>query len=434
MDNDVAVRDSVLMRGGIAILVGLLLAVTVWSAAGRGDGPPTLVAVTAVPFGLLAAAGLSRPVPAALPGRVTWLTALTVLWILLAVQEATASYLALALFALYLYLLPLWWGVTATAVVTVVAAGLSVAVAGPSTGAVLGPVLSGLVAVAIGVTVEGLYVVSEDRRRLIDELVRTRGLLAESERAAGVVEERERLAHEIHDTVAQGLSSIQMLLHAAERDVRAHGGTGATGILGDAPGAPDALEPPVEKLLLARDVAAGSLRETRAMIAALQPSGLQDGSLVDALRRLAVAASGDGLEIGVDAEMDGRADGRPEAAGGTGAGRGGRSAETRLPVAVETVLLRVAQSAVANVRQHSGASRARVTLTVNPDAVRLDVVDDGAGFDLAEVESTLAERAGEGHIGLSTMRRRVSDLGGSVVVETAPGSGTAIAVEVPLQP
>lgn len=408
MDNDVAVRDSVVMRGGIAILVGLLLAVTVWSAAGRGDGPPTLVAVTAVPFGVLAAAGLSRPVPAALPGRVTWLTVLTVLWILLAVQEATASYLALALFALYLYLLPLWWGVTATAVVTVVAAGLSVAVAGPSTGAVLGPVLSGLVAVAIGVTVEGLYVVSEDRRRLIDELVRTRHLLAESERAAGVVEERERLAHEIHDTVAQGLSSIQMLLHAAERDVRAHGGTGD---------AADAPEPPVDKLLLARDVAAGSLRETRAMIAALQPSGLDDGSLVDALRRLARGVSGDGLEVSVDAPSD--------TAGG---------AEARLSVAVETVLLRVAQSAVANVRQHSGASRARVTLSVNPDAVRLDVVDDGAGFDLPEVESTLAERAGEGHIGLATMRRRVSDLGGSVVVETAPGSGTAVAVEVPLRP
>ena len=408
MDNDVAVRDSVVMRGGIAILVGLLLAVTVWSAAGRGDGPPTLVAVTAVPFGLLAAAGLSRPVPAALPGRVTWLTALTVLWILLAVQEATASYLALALFALYLYLLPLWWGVTATAVVTVVAAGLSVAVAGPSTGAVLGPVLSGLVAVAIGVTVEGLYVVSEDRRRLIDELVRTRHLLAESERAAGVVEERERLAHEIHDTVAQGLSSIQMLLHAAERDVRARKDAGDAGDVG---------EPPVDKLLLARDVAAGSLRETRAMIAALQPSGLDDGSLVDALRRLARATSGDGLEVSVDAPAD--------AAGG---------AEARLPVSVETVLLRVAQSAVANVRQHSGASRARVTLSVNPDAVRLDVVDDGAGFDLPEVESTLAERAGEGHIGLATMRRRVSDLGGSVVVETAPGSGTAVAVEVPLRP
>lgn len=401
MGKEVAVRDSVLMRGGIAVLVGLLLAVTVWSAAGREAGPPTVVAVTAVPFALVAAAGLSRPVSVALPRRVTWLTVLSVLWIVLAVQEATAAYLAIALFALYLYLLPMWWGVMATGVVTVVAAGLSVAVAGPSTGAVLGPVLSGLVAMAIGVTVEGLYVVSEDRRRLIDELVRTRGLLAESERQAGVVGERERLAHEIHDTVAQGLSSIQMLLHAAERDVR-QSVTGG--------------EPPVERVIQARDVAADSLRETRAMIAALQPSDLDGGSLVDALGRLAEAASGESegdLTVSMESEEaeDHAAD---------------------LPVAVEAVLLRVAQSAVANVCQHAGASRALITLSVNPDAVRLDVVDDGSGFDVAAVGVTLAERAEEGHIGLVTMRRRVEELGGTLEVESAVGSGTAIAVEVPL--
>ncbi|MGN0095091.1 MAG: sensor histidine kinase [Corynebacterium sp.] len=401
MDKEVAVRDSVLMRGGIAALVGLLLAVTVWSAAGREDGAPTLVALTAVPFALVAATGLSRPVSAALPRRVTWLTVLSVLWIVLAVQEATAAYLAIALFALYLYLLPTWWGVMATGVVTVIAAGLSVAVAGPSTGAVLGPVLSGLVAMVIGVTVEGLYVVSEDRRRLIDELVRTRRLLAESERQAGVVEERERLAHEIHDTVAQGLSSIQMLLHAAERDVRQRVTGG---------------EPPVERVIQARDVAADSLRETRAMIAALQPSDLDGGSLVDALGRLAESASGetgeagDGLTVSVES--------------GDGA--------VELPIAVEAVLLRVAQSAVANVRQHAGASRALITLSTNPEAVRLDIVDDGSGFDLAAVQATLAERAEEGHIGLVTMRRRVEELGGTLVVESAVGSGTAVAVEVPL--
>ncbi|OLT54107.1 two-component sensor histidine kinase [Corynebacterium sp. CNJ-954] len=404
MDKEVAVRDSVLMRGGIAALVGLLLAVTVWSAAGREDGAPTLVALTAVPFALVAATGLSRPVSAALPRRVTWLTVLSVLWIVLAVQEATAAYLAIALFALYLYLLPTWWGVMATGVVTVIAAGLSVAVAGPSTGAVLGPVLSGLVAMVIGVTVEGLYVVSEDRRRLIDELVRTRRLLAESERQAGVVEERERLAHEIHDTVAQGLSSIQMLLHAAERDVRQRVTGG---------------EPPVERVIQARDVAADSLRETRAMIAALQPSDLDGGSLVDALGRLAESASGETGETG-------------EAGDGLTVSVESGDGAVELPIAVEAVLLRVAQSAVANVRQHAGASRALITLSTNPEAVRLDIVDDGSGFDLAAVQATLAERAEEGHIGLVTMRRRVEELGGTLVVESAVGSGTAVAVEVPL--
>lgn len=404
MDSELAVRDSPLIRGGIALLVGLLLAVTVWAATGRLDGPPTLVALTAVPFALVAASGLSRPLSSALPRRVAWLTLLSVLWVVLAVQEATAAYLAIALFVLYLYLLPMWWGIVATAAVSVIAAGLSVAVAGPTTGAVLGPMLSGLVAVAIAVALEGIFAVSEDRRRLIDELVRTRGLLAESERQAGVVEERQRLAHEIHDTVAQGLSSIQMLLHAAERDIRT-----ATEALG-----PDGV-PPVEKVHLARDVAAGSLRETRAMIAALQPSDLENGSLADALSRLAEGASGDGLAVSAVSATDGA--GVPE-----------------LSVAVEAVLLRITQAAVANVRQHSGATRARITLTAGQDAVRLDIVDDGDGFDLQAVEDELEKRAGEGHIGLTSMRRRAEGIGGSVIVESSPGHGTAIAVSVPLQP
>ncbi|MGO3361517.1 MAG: sensor histidine kinase [Corynebacterium sp.] len=394
MDKDVAARDSALIRGGIAVLLGLLLAVTVWASAGRDGGSTTLVVITAVPFALVAAVGLARPIVAPLPARVAWLTTLTALWVLLAMQEAASAYLAIPLFVLYLHLLPMWWGIIATSVVMVVAAGLSVAVAGPSMGAVLGPVLSGLVAIAIGIAVEGIYAVSEDRRRLIDELIRTRGLLAESEREAGVVAERQRLAHEIHDTVAQGLSSIQMLLHAAERDI------------------PDG-SPAVDKLQLARHAAAENLRETRAMISALQPPDLEAGSLPDALRRLADAASGDGLDVSVDAEDSGR--------------------DADLPIVVEAVLLRIAQSAVSNVRHHSGATRARLTLSTAPGTVRLDIVDDGRGFDVDGVMARLQERAGEGHIGLSTMQRRAADIGGTVEFESTPGHGAAVAVSVPLE-
>lgn len=396
MDSELAVRDSPLIRGGIGVLVGLLLAVSVWAAAERSDGPPTSVVLAAVPFALVAAVGLVRSPPALLSRRVAWLTLLSVSWVALAAQEATAAYLAIALFVLYLYLLPMWWGIAATGVVTVIAAGLSVAVAGPSTGAVLGPVLSGLVAIAIGIAVEGIAAVSEERRRLIDELVRTRGLLADSERQAGVAEERRRLAHEIHDTVAQGLSSIHMLLHAAERDIRAH----ATG-------------PPVEKVRLARDVAASGLRETRAMIAALQPPDLEIGTLHDALERLAEEASRDGLAVTVADSAE--AERHPA-----------------LPVAVEAVLLRISQAAVANVRQHSAATQARITVSVEPDSVRLDIVDNGRGFDVAAVDGQRAARADHGHIGLTSMRRRAAGIGGTLVVESSPGSGTAVAVSVPV--
>jgi signal transduction histidine kinase len=408
MDNDAAVRDSALIRGGIAVILGLLLAVTVWASTGSDGSSTTLVFLTALPFALVAAAGLSQPTLPGLPQRVMWSTVLTVLWILLAVQEAAASYVAIALFGLYLYLLPLWWGIVATAMVMIIAAGLAVAVAGPSMGAVLGPLLSGIVAIAIAIMVQGIYAVSEDRRQLIDELVRTRRLLAESEREAGVVAERQRLAHEIHDTVAQGLSSIQMLLHAAERDI------------------PDG-SPAVDRLRIARQAAAENLRETRAMIAALQPGDLQEGTLADALRRLAEASGDDLLTVTVDATgMDDGADTAVE-----------------LPIAVKAVLLRIAQSAVANVRQHSGASEARITVSIDTvtgtdnvpfgaGQARMDVVDNGKGFDVAEATAQSAERAKQGHIGLGTMRQRAEGIGGTLEIESSPGEGAAVVVSVPL--
>jgi signal transduction histidine kinase len=244
--------------------------------------------------------------------------------------------------------------------------------------------------------VRSMSAVSESRRQLIDELVRTRGLLAESERQAGIITERERLAHEIHDTVAQGLSSIQMLLHAAERDI---------------PEESTALD----RVHLARSTAARSLRETRAIIAALQPDDLQEGSLPEALRRLAASAGSDDLDLSVDIEdaTSGRGDG-PD-----------------LPMRVEAGLLRIAQSAVSNVRQHSGADRARITLTVEPGSVRLDIVDDGCGFDWDAVDNSAAERAGEGHIGLSAMAHRARSLGGTLEIESTPDGGTAVVVSVP---
>lgn len=387
-----AFQGSAAIRGSLAAALGALLAVTVWAAADRSGQLPILVILVAVPFAVVAGIGLARPFPVESPHRYGWLAILTLLWIALASQEATGSYLALVLFVLYLLLLPDPWGAVVTALVTVVAVALSVAVAGLTTGAVLGPALSGIAAIVIAVSVRSLSVVSESRRQLIDELVRTRGLLAESERQAGIVTERERLAHEIHDTVAQGLSSIQMLLHAAERD-----------IAGDSPALP--------RVQLARRTAAQSLRETRAIIAALQPDDLQGATFQEALRRLAESATDDRLEVTVDIED--------------------ATARTDLPMQVEAGLLRIAQSAVSNVRQHSGADRARITLTVEPGAVRLDVVDNGDGFDLAVIEADAVERAGQGHIGMSAMKHRARSLGGVLEVESAPGSGTAVVVTLP---
>ncbi|AGP29817.1 sensor histidine kinase [Corynebacterium terpenotabidum] len=396
-------RGSAVIRGSLAVVLVMLLAVTVAAAARRDGGSLTPVIVLAIPFAVVAGTGLARPFPVESPHRYGWLAILTLLWIALASQEAIASYLALILFVLYLLLLPTPWGAVATGLATALAVILSTTVAGPTVGAVLGPVLAGVAAIAIAAGVRSMSVVSEERRQLIDELVRTRGLLAESERQAGIITERERLAHEIHDTVAQGLSSIQLLLHAAERDI---------------PGT----SPARSRVELARATAAQSLRETRAIIAALQPDDLQTGTFSEALRRLAESASGDGLEVTVDIEDAGDA--------GTASAEGA-TLSTGLPMRLEAGLLRVAQSAVSNVRQHSGAARAKITLTVEPGSVRLDIVDDGRGFDTTEVDRSVTERAKEGHIGLSAMRHRARDLGGTLEIESAPGRGTAVVVSVP---
>ena len=130
MGNEDAVRDSRLIWGGFATLISFLLGSTMWSATHPDDGSARLVFIASVAFGLVAAYGLTRPVLLHLRGRAVWMLTLTVLWVVLAVLEPTANYMVVALFALYLYRLPLWWGVAATLVVMPIAAGLGLLAVG----------------------------------------------------------------------------------------------------------------------------------------------------------------------------------------------------------------------------------------------------------------------------------------------------------------
>jgi signal transduction histidine kinase len=101
-----------------------------------------------------------------------------------------------------------------------------------------------------------------------------------------------------------------------------------------------------------------------------------------------------------------------------------------LPVVTEIALLRTAQSALANVRAHASAGRVVVSLVDAEDAVRMDVVDDGVGFDVAGWDGT-APRTGDGGYGLRAMHARLRELGGGLDVESAPGDGTALSAFVP---
>jgi signal transduction histidine kinase len=227
---------------------------------------------------------------------------------------------------------------------------------------------------------------SRERRELIEELESTREELAARQRRAGILEERGRLAREIHDTLAQGFISIVAHLEAAE------------GAL--APGS-DQTRRHLEQ---ARRTARENLVEARHLVAALRPETLEGSSLSGALGRLARRWS---EETGIPA---------------TGSVTGG---ERALPQESQVALFRAAQEALSNARRHARAGRVEITLSYMEDLVALDVQDDGEGFDPRGARS-------DGSFGLRAMRERVVALGGSLLVESEPGVGCTLVVELPL--
>nr|BFD81844.1 hypothetical protein StreXyl84_12450 [Streptomyces sp. Xyl84] len=316
-----------------ALFAGLLAL-----AALRADGPATVAA--ALGTGAVFALGaLSPAVRRSRRRSAVWLAVLSAAWLVLLAFSPQAVWAAFPLYFLHLHLLPARWGLPA------VAATAAAAIAGftghgeqLSPGVFIGPLLGAAVAVATVLGYEALYRESERRRELIEELVATRAELAEAERAAGTLAERERLAREIHDTLAQGLSSIQLLLRAAQR-----------GIPGDSPAAAH-----IEQ---ARATAQDNLAEARRFVRALTPPDLEHGSLTGALERLCSRTAGPPV---VRFSVSG--------------------APAGLPTPYEVALLRIAQSALGNTLRHARAARAEVTLSFMDTAVALDVVDDGVGF------------------------------------------------------
>lgn len=349
-------------------------------------GAPHPIPVVALTAGFLATYFAGHVLSGRRGGIAIWLTALTAWWLCLVVLAPDAGYLAFGLFFLYLHLLPRPWSLVAVATATAIAVvGFGVH-RGWSVAGAIGPIFGAAVAVGIGLGYQALFRESAERQRLIDELLSTRAILAEQERTAGKLSERERLAQEIHDTVAQGLSSIQLLLHAAEQS------------------APD--HPALQQIQLARETAAENLAETRRLIAELAPAALDGQSLAQALERICLRANAPGLATQLVVE------GAPE----------------RLPMPIEAALVRIAQGAVSNVVQHAKADRMRLTLTYADAEVLLDVVDDGIG-----IAPDVLDHSPSGSFGLAAMRSRVEQQGGTMAVESEPGH-TAVTVAFPLEP
>lgn len=376
------------LRVGLHVLIaGLLVLVLV-----RLPALPPPAAVSGLVLVLLFAAvyvssAFVRRVPQARrrAAATAWVTALALIWVGLVILVPEAAYLSFPLFFLFLHLLPRWLGpvaVVVTTVIAILALGLH---QGFSLGAVIGPLIGAGVAILLGLGYSALAQEAAEREALLAELLSTRDRLAETEREQGALAERARLAREIHDTVAQGLSSIQLLLHAAERA--------------------DPDRPGIEHIRLARETAADSLAETRAFIRELTPPAL-DAGLGEALRRLGQAQSTPGglrVEVETPPSLD-------------------------LPMDLQTALLRIAQGAIANVRQHARASRASLTVRADGESTVLVVADDGVGFDPAAVATG---PRGADSFGLRAIAERVAQLDGTLDVDSAPGRGTRLSVTVP---
>ena len=239
---------------------------------------------------------------------------------------------------------------------------------------------------------KSLTELSEVNQRLeatIAENERLHHQLLTQAREAGVLDERRRMAREIHDTIAQGLTGIVTQLQAAQQ--------AASRTAGDQAGWQ-------RHIAAATQLARDSLSEARRSVDALRPEPLEGCRLSEALTGVAGRWSAlNGVPVQVTTTGTARPV-QPEA---------------------EFALLRAAQEALANVARHARATRVGLTLSYMENEVALDVRDDGVGFDPAS--------NGQG-FGLVAMRQRIAALSGTLQVESEPGNGTAISACVPTVP
>ncbi|MEU6845024.1 sensor histidine kinase [Streptomyces sp. NPDC046716] len=223
----------------------------------------------------------------------------------------------------------------------------------------------------------------------LDENAHLHSQLLVQAREAGIADERRRLAAEIHDTIAQGLTGIIAQIQVVK----------------NAP----TLEIAREHLDRADGLARHSLGEARRSVHNLIPAALADASLPEALKKT-VADWGGRTGVRADFTLTGTA--QP------------------LHDEIEATLLRITEEALSNAARHAHATRVGVTLSFMAGEVTLDVRDDGRGFDLL----ALPARTDTAGFGLDGMRARAERLAGAVTIESEPGSGTAISARVPLVP
>lgn len=243
-----------------------------------------------------------------------------------------------------------------------------------------------LVSIVLGFWISNIIEQSTQRRHLIEQLEATQAELTAAERREGVLEERQRLAREIHDTLAQGFTSIIMHLEAAEQAIAD----------------PKTVQKHIDR---ARSTARTNLDDARRVVRDLKPDSLEKQTLPEAIERTALHW---GEETGIP--VTAKATGNP----------------IPLHPNIEVTLLRAAQEALHNIRKHAQATEVQLTLSYMGDLVMLDVQDDGLGLDGAEPSPFSSG------FGLEAMRERVEACGGTLTLESDPGEGTTVVITIPL--
>lgn len=327
--------------------------------------------------GLLGVTGLLRPGPTSgARWEMVRVVVMVALWATLTAVAPSFAWCAVPIAFAALKALPFGWAVGTVVGMTVL---LSAAWQRISDG--FDPVhVAGPVGIALATVLAYRALESESRARL------------EAQAAVGALAERTRLSRDIHDSVGQGLTSINLLLQAAEQSWDTH---------------PDQSR---EHVRTAAATARDGLAEVRRVVRDLAPAELvRDNSgaaltaaLERALAEASTASSGLDLRLHVHGEA-------------------------AVPAEVAEAIVRTARGALANVREHSSASRADVTVTHHLDEVVIDVRDNGVGFNPDAVHPS-----GPRGRGLRGVRERAASLGGSADVESAPGEGTTLTARFPV--
>jgi signal transduction histidine kinase len=226
---------------------------------------------------------------------------------------------------------------------------------------------------------------------VVSERERSAVALAESKRREGLraVEERHRIARDLHDSVSQTLFSTTLHTRVAQKAV-AQGDASPSGALGRA-------------LSAIAELTRSAQSEMRALIFELGRDSVEDG-LVPALGKHASRlAARDGVTIDVQ----------------------GPNGHLPLSSRAEAQMFGIAREALANIVKHAGADAAQVRVEARPGRVLVEIRDDGRGFDAAARHP--------GHFGLESMRSRAAEIGGVLTISSAPGAGTVVRVEAPVE-